>query len=184
MATDIVLDQMIDGQLQITADFLNKNVRDALSLLLSPDTAILIKDDTQTYAAWPTWTAVIWTVVVADSDGAVTPQWSGTNPTRIICQTPGWYEVDINIPMAMDNGSNALTTACRINGDNNRIYAGDSVPCTDSGSQFGCNFATLIKLPNVGDYIEVLVRITRSVSQPSIVYWNSPRIVFRRVRGI
>lgn len=186
MGTDLVIAPMVDGTLQVTADFFNQNIRDPLMLMLSPDTLILTKTDTQSVPAWPTWTAITWNNMVSDSDASVTPQWASAQPTMMVCRTPGWYEIDVNVPFQIDNATNMATLAVQVNGDTSRIYAGDSTPCTLGTWTYSANFATMLKLPNAGDYVEALVRTTRSVAGATntTTGWNTPRAVFRRVRGI
>ena len=67
--------------------------------LLNPPQAEVKRTSNQTItsAAYGTWTAVTFTVKVADTDG----MWSASHATRLTVATPGWYECMYQIPWAV-----------------------------------------------------------------------------------
>jgi hypothetical protein len=180
---DITLDLPVDfvpGSL--TQEFLNKNIRDALQLLLAPPTCIVQKTNTQTYSASQAWTAVSWNTLVVDTEDPANPQWAVGSPTRLVCQTPGWFEVSAIIPMNIDLLGYTFALAFRINGNASFIYAGDAVGFPVNATAHLVNWSTIFPMAAL-DYVEVLVRMNRAAGLTSLVNNNSPRATFRRIRG-
>ena len=181
MATDITLEIPEDGVEQLTSDWLNTNLRDALYLILSPATCILTKSNTMTYAGSSTWTAIVWDTVAADTEDPATPMYSSSHTTRITITTPGYYEVSADICMTIDNAGNGFSVGFRVNGST--YYIGDTVEWSTGAVNHATSFVTLIPL-SAGDYIETVVRMSRTTSLTSTNSWNLPRMAARRVRGL
>src|SRR6266705_148362 len=111
---DIVLDAPVDGSLQLEQVFLNKNLRDAMLLLVAPPTCILQKTNTQTFTGSSAWNAISWNTLVADTEDPASPIYASGSPTRMTCRTDGWYELSANVPMQMDVTGNTFTVAFRV----------------------------------------------------------------------
>lgn len=183
MAEDLVLDPPVDGQLQLDDAYLNRNVRNALFMILAPQTCFLQKTNTMTVLAGPTtWNPVPWNTLISDSEDPDMPIFSSGSNTRVTCRTPGWYEVTAGFAMTIDNAGNTLTVAFRVNGDANEIYAGDTISWVAGGVDRAVTFGTLIPL-EANAYVECIVRMSRLVNLTSLVNWGIPRLAFRRVRG-
>jgi len=188
---DITVATPADGELDLASDWLNSNLRDALYLILSPPTCILTKTNTQTITgtggsgAESAWTTISWNNKVADTEDPDTPMYDSGSPTKISIATPGWYEFDADICMVIDNSGNNFSVAFQVNGDSAQIYAGDSVEWSTGGGgvNHATSFCTLISLDE-GDYVEVLVRMSRTSNLTSTNNWNLPRVAARRVRGL
>lgn len=179
---DITLDVPVDTTLQLEQVFLNKNLRDAMLLMVAPPTCILQKTDTQTFTGSSAWNAISWNTKVSDSEDPASPIFAAGNPTRMTCRTDGWYEISANVPMQLDAVGNTFTVALRVNGNAALIYAGDSEGVTGTALNHAVSFSTIIPMVAT-DYVEVLFRMTRGVNLTSVVYAGAPRVVFRRVRG-
>ena len=180
---DITSDLAVDGVTLFDQEFLNKNIRDALQLILSEPTCLVLKTSTQTIAASAAWTAISWDdPALADTEDPATPIYDSAAPTRLTCQTAGWYELCALFPLAPPTVSNTFSIAFRVNGSSSLIYAGDSTPAGNAAqNKIGC-FSTIILLAE-SDYIELIVRTSYGSTQTSMVLWGSPRVSFRRVRG-
>ena len=178
---DITLALPVDGELDISSDWLNTNLRDALFLILSPPTCILTKTDTQTIAASNTWTTLSWNNLVADTEDPSTPMYDSGAATKVTITTPGWYECSADICMNIDNSANTFSVGFLVNGTD--YYIGDSVGWSTGGVNHATSFVTLLEL-NASDYVECVVQMTRTSSLTSTAYWNIPRIAVRRVRGL
>lgn len=180
---DITLDAPADTTLQLEQVFLNKNLRDAMMLLVMPPTCMLQKVGTQSYAGASAWNAIAWDTKIVDTEDPASPIYSSGANTRMTCRTNGWYEISANVPMSLDVAANSITIAFRVNGNASLIYAGDSEGATATGVNYTCTFSTIISLVAT-DYVEVLFRMSRGVALTSTVFTGSPRVAFRRVRGI
>jgi hypothetical protein len=183
MAEDIWQDLPVDGEFQLTQEFLNRNVRDATALLLSPPTCILVKTNTQTLIATPTWTAISWNSLICDTEDPAVPIFNVSQPTRLTCRTAGYYEVTCQVTSNISNSGNSISMAYQINGDANKIYAGDGTDWDTVSQQHGITSSLLIPML-VGDYLEVIIRISRVVNEATSNGGGGPRVSFRRVRGL
>jgi Carbohydrate binding domain len=78
MGIDVTLDVPVDGELDLSQDWLNSNVRDPLFLTLSPPLCILQKTDTMSISGSSAWNALIWDFLIADTEDPDNPMFALT----------------------------------------------------------------------------------------------------------
>lgn len=177
---DVTIDPIVDNTTSINDQFLNKNIRDALNLLMRPPTCMVQKTNTQSIANGAGWTAIVWNYMVADTDPTM---WSsGTNPSRVTIHTPGWYEITGG--WGANLASNySLEVVFRKNGNASYVYSGDAGTACNAMPVI-VNFSTLIEFTTDGDYVEMLAKHSYTSAVTTGNWWNMPAMQVKRVRGI
>lgn len=161
MATIPIPVTWVDGTVVHGSD-LNGQVRDPLTFFLArPYCNVFIAASQSVVNATPT--LVSWGGEIEDNDNMHS---TGTNPSRIICQTPGVFALNVGVSWAkVGSSSTAREVNLRLNsggsssGGTSLLTVDDtsssSVPVQDNNTP---KVVFLYRFANIGDYIETFVQ--------------------------
>jgi hypothetical protein len=171
----------VDGVTTLDDNTVNTEIRNAYTLLLNPPSCQLHRSTAQTITGPNVWTAISWDTLNYDTEDPATPFFSAGSPTKMTIQTPGWYLV--NGAVSIGNADATLfvgAMAVRVN--STTFYNLGSVRAPGNRTLFIAG-STLIPF-NTGDFVELMVEHTDSISCATGVNPFIPLFTVIRWRGI
>lgn len=150
MATLTTIESHVDGD-EFTAAMwaeLQTDINNGIVTQLGADTSLPTTQSIPNNTA----TAITFTTLVQDADS----MWSGSTPTRLTCQTAGWFLVTGSLDYAA-NSTGARAVFIHKNGSG--TYLNQYRPAAGGGTSDFLTVSGALYL-NAGDYVEVIATQT------------------------